>query len=258
MGEMIRQRSTSYARYEELINRRDNLLKEAFQYQRAYTREFGDRIVKLFEKKIECIRKKKTIEFCQAALNHGNTVDQAKLQEYLAKEMAAFQAQLEEMVRDNEMAKNASDISEKDLLELKRIYHRLAKRIHPDMNPGVTASKVLLDLWHRVSVAYECNDLKELQELEVLVMQALENADIEDLDIPDIEDKIADLEKEITKIMETDPYLYQFILNDENAVADKNSSLDAEYRTYEDYGKELDTVLEGIIGSGVKITWKMD
>ena len=71
MDEIIRGKSTSYARYEELITRRDSLKKEAFQYHRAYIREFGDLILKVFRKKIECIQKKKTIEYCQAALNHG-------------------------------------------------------------------------------------------------------------------------------------------------------------------------------------------
>ena len=45
MGEMIRGENTSYARYEELITRRDNLRKEAFQYHRAYVREFGDLVL---------------------------------------------------------------------------------------------------------------------------------------------------------------------------------------------------------------------
>ena len=85
MGEMIRGENTSYARYEELITRRDNLRKEAFQYHRVYVREFGDLILEVFRKKIECIQKKKTIEYCQAALNHGKAVDQKRTQWLLKK-----------------------------------------------------------------------------------------------------------------------------------------------------------------------------
>ncbi len=257
MTDIVRKHNTSYARYEELINRRDDLKKEAFQYHADYVREFGDLILELFRKKIECIRKKKTIEYCQAALNHGNNVDQEKLREYLEKEMADFQAQLKGMVEEHEAVLESTVITEKDLLEIKRIYHRLVKKIHPDINPAVTGSEELMDLWHRVSVSYSCNDLKALQELEVLVMQALESVNIDDIEIPEIEDKIAELEKEIRTIMETDPYQYKFLLADDKAVEAKKEDLKNELKTYEDYSRQLDEVLEEIIGSGVTITWQM-
>jgi hypothetical protein len=258
MADVIKGHNTSYARYEELINRRDELKKQAFQYHTEYVKMFGDLILELFRKKIECIRKKKTIEYCQAALNHGNNVDQEQLQAYLEKEMADFQAQLNNMVKEHEDALKSTTVTEKDMLEIKRIYHRLVKKIHPDINPAVTVSEELMDLWHRVSVAYSCNSLKDLQELEVLVMQALESVDLDYLDIPNLEEKISDLEKEIMKIMETDPYQYKFLLADSKAVEAKKEDLKAELKTYEDYSRQLDEVLEGILGSGVKITWQMN
>ena len=259
MNEIEKGHNTSYSRYEELINRRDNLKKEAFQYHAAYVREFGDLILEIFRKKIECIRKKKTIEYCQAALNHGKSVDQTQLQEYLEKEMEEFQAQLDDMVKEHEASLKSTTVTEKDLLEIKRIYHRLVKKIHPDINPSVATSEELMDLWHRAVICYNCNDLKGLQEVEVLVMTALENANLDeiDIDIPDIEEKIAELEEEIRTIMETDPYQYKYLLEDEKAVAEKKENLNAELRTYEDYSDQLDEILEGIIGSGVKITWQM-
>ncbi len=258
MADVIKGHNTSYARYEELINRRDELKKEAFQYHAEYVKVFGDLILELFRKKIECIRKKKTIEYCQAAINHGNSVDQAQLQAYLEKKMADFQTQLQDMVKEHEAALKSTTVTEKDMLEIKRIYHRLVKKIHPDINPAVTGSEELMDLWHRVTVAYSCNSLKDLQKLEVLVMQALESVDLDDLYIPDIEEKISDLEKEIMEIMETDPYQYKFLLDDSKAVEAKKEDLNAELKTYEEYSRQLDEVLEGVLGSGVKITWQMN
>ena len=258
MADVIKGHNASYARYEELIKRRDELKKEAFQYHAEYVRRFGDLIIELFRKKIECIRKKKTIEYCQAVINHGNSVDQTKLQAYLEKEMADFQAQLQDMVKEHEAALKSTIVTEKDMLEIKRIYHRLVKKIHPDINPAVTGSEELMDLWHRVTMAYSCNSRKDLQELEVLVMQALESVDLDDLYIPDIEEKISDLEKEIMEIMETDPYQYKFLLDDSKAVEAKKEDLNAELKTYEEYSRQLDEVLEGVLGSGVKITWQMN
>ena len=59
-----------------MLMRRDNLKKEAFIYQRNYVAEFGDLILEVFKKKVECIRKKKTIEYCQRSINHGKLIDQ--------------------------------------------------------------------------------------------------------------------------------------------------------------------------------------
>ena len=260
MDEIIRGENTSYARYEELITRRDNLKKEAFQYHRAYVREFGDLILDVFKKKIECIQKKKTIEYCQAALNHGKAVDQKAMQEYLEKEMAEFKAQLKDMVKEHEESLKDGTITEKDALEIKRIYHRLVKKIHPDINPAVSESHTLMDLWNRVVISSDCNDLKGLQELEVLVNKALEDMDMEgtDFEIPNIDEKIAQLEAQILKIRETDPYQYKYLLENADSVAVKKADLKEELKSYEDYSNQLDEILEGIMGKGVKITWQMN
>lgn len=151
-------------------------------------------------------------------------------------------------------------ITEKDVLEIKRIYHRLVKKINPDINPAVSESHTLMDLWNRVVISYDCNDLKGLQKLEVLVNKALEDMDMEgtDFEIPNIDEKIAQLEAEILKIRETDPYQYKYLLENADSVAVKKADLKGELKSYEDYSNQLDEILEGIIGKGVKITWQMN
>ncbi len=151
---IVRVTNTSYSRYEELLMRRDEVKKQAFLYERAYVREFGELILEVFQMKLECIRKKKTIEFCQIFANRGEVVDQEKLQEYLAKELAEYQKQLNDMIAENEAAKKYERVSEADLLKIKRIYHRLVKLIHPDINPEVAANADLNDLWQRLIIAY--------------------------------------------------------------------------------------------------------
>ena len=257
MKRIVRVKNISYTRYEELIRQRDELQKEAFCWEREYTREFGDLILKGFEKKIDCIRLRKTIEFCQAVKNRGGVVDQKQLQEYLIKEMAEFTRQMESMIKDAENAKKSKKVTQKDLLEIKRIYHRIAKQIHPDMNPKVREIPELMDLWNRVSVAYKCNQLKALRELEVLVGKLMgENGEFAaGVDIPDLNAKIAELEEEIEEIRSTDPYQYQFLLQDSQLVQEKKDALEAEYREYALYEKQLEEMLQVVMGQGVMITW---
>ena len=259
--EIIRTGNSSYSRYEELLIRRDDLKKQAFQYERAYVREFGDLILKVFEMKLECIRKKKTIEYCQMFINRGESVDRNALQAYLQRELKEYEAKLNDMIKDNEVAKDNRPISEADLLKIKRIYHKLVKKIHPDINPAISGNEELMGLWQRLIIAYDCNDLKEMEEVEVLVNALLEKLDLgaSDIEIPNIEEKIAEILNEIEKITTTDPYCYKDLLGDAEAVQQKKQELRDELKDYEDYGRQLDDMLDGILGrGGVTLTWLMN
>ena len=64
--ELIRIKNASYARYEELLIQRDAVKKEAFQQEREFVRVFGELILDVFRLKMECICKKKSIEYCSS------------------------------------------------------------------------------------------------------------------------------------------------------------------------------------------------
>lgn len=260
MEDIIKIKNSSYKRYEELLLRRDALKKEAFIWQRNYVAEFGDLILDVFRKKLECIRKKKTIEYCQMAANHGGSIDQEKLREYLAEQMASFNAQLEDMIEDTASAKAREQISEADALKIRKIYHKLVKLIHPDINPMTEENPILSELWQKIQTAYRCNCLSDLEETELLVEAVLEKLGIGEMDIeiPDIDGKIEEAEAEIVKIRETDPYLYKFLLEDPDAIKEKRESLMEELKSYEDYSAQLDEILNGLIANGVSFVWRMN
>ena len=183
MDDLVHVKNSSYSEYESLLLRRDKLKKEAFAYDKEYIRVFGDKILKAFEKKIACIRKKKEISFCQTVFNHGGVLDQVELEEFLEKELKEYNEQLEQLVEENSNAKKASLVSEIDLLEIKKLYRKLTKQIHPDINPKTAETPELLELWNRIVLAYDCNNLKDMKELEVLVAEAIESLGIGKIEI---------------------------------------------------------------------------
>ena len=65
-----------------------------------------------------------------------------------------------------------------------------------DINPKTSEIPQLLELWNRIVLAYECNSLKDIKELELLVAEALESLGIGkiEIEIPDIYEKIAEVE----------------------------------------------------------------
>lgn len=260
MEGIIRVKNSSYGRYEELLLRRDGLKKEGYQLEIEYSRVFGELIIAVFQEQIKCVKKKKTIEFCQAAANHAKSVSQKELQKFVEKETRKLRDNLDEMIEDYENSKAATQITEADKVKIKQLYHKMAKQLHPDIHPMVAESEELKSLWQSMVIAYNCNDLKLLQELEVLVSKALESVtdgQVE-LDIPDIEYKIAELESEIQTIIETDPYQYRFLLRDKEAVEEKKRLLEDELKQYRDYGVQLDELLNGLLASGVSIIWEMN
>ena len=260
MDELIIVKNEGYAEYEELLLKRDNVRKEAGLYEKAYIAKFGDMIVAIFEKKIECIKKKKSISYIQAKINRGESIDTDALEKYIQEQTAEYNEKLLDMIRENEEAQSGKTLTEKTIKMIKRLYHKLAKLIHPDINPITNEDERLKNLWNMVVVSYNHNNLDELEEAEILINHVLEEMqlDIMEIEIPDIDKKIARVKEEIYQIMENNPYQYKYLLENPDAVSEREKELDEEYKNYCNYEKELDEILNRLTESGAKFVWKMN
>ena len=247
--------SDLFERYEELILRKSALQKECFQLEQEYLRIFGKDIMALYHMQLECARKKKTIEFCQIARNHGQEPDEKQLESFIAAETAELKEHFQQLREAYENSKVTGEVTEAEFLEIRQIYHRLVKLIHPDLHPELEDK--LFDKWNQIVMAYKCNDLGNLRELEVLVAAALAEVSGKEIsiDIPDIKEKIKKLEAEIVNIMSKTPYQYKFLLTNPNAVNEKKESLKSELKNYELYSKQLDRLLEDVLPEGMIIVW---
>ena len=246
--QLIRVTGGDYSQYEELLLRRDELEKDAEQILIGYTRIFGDITTEIFQLKIECIALKKSISYCVMLRNRGQSVNLEELQEFIAERMAVYQAELDEMIRQNELSKGSKKISAFQDREIKRIYRKIAKVLHPDISNVTEKYPSLADLFQRVIIAYNCNDYKELKELEVLVNRALEEVGEEkfELIIPDIQEKMEELEEEIRMITTTEPYLYQELLNDSARRQQKMKEFEEERDSYVEYKAKLELQLKKV------------
>ena len=68
MDEIRKSTDNRCSEYETLLFVRDKLRKEAYAWKNRYLAEFGDLITAVFEQKIACIKKKKSISFCQISI----------------------------------------------------------------------------------------------------------------------------------------------------------------------------------------------
>ena len=246
--EIINLKKSAYEDYQDLLLRRDNLRKEAEQIHLEYLRIFGEDMRAVFEKKIECIKKKKKIARCQMLVNQGKKLISQEIDAYIDMVMGDYYQELENLCETLAHLQESRSISTYELKKIKEIYYRLAKRIHPDMRKDLANDETIMKLWSRIVMAYEHNQLKELQELEVLVDAYLkDNAmDLSEL-VEDIENKIVEVDEEIKEIISTNPYQYRFILEDEKALKVIKKELEMELENYITYGKQLDEVLANFV-----------
>ena len=239
-----------YSQYEELLLYRDELEKEAENIFMEYTRVFGDITAEIFKLKIDCIALKKSISYCVKKKNRGEKLSAEDLQKYIAERMSVYQSELDEMMYQNELSKKGKAISSFQSQEIKRIYREIAKLLHPDISDLTEKYPSLANLFQQVMFAYKCNDYKRIKELEILVNRALRELGEEDFVhvIPDIEEKIKELENEIQGIISTEPYVYKNILRDHNVTREKLSEYEKERDSYLSYKTELESKLKELQG----------
>ena len=99
--------------------------------------------------------------------------------------------------------------------------------------------------------------MKELRETEVLINRYLKEQGFERIEtsIPNIEEKIRELEEEIAGILSTEPYIYKDLLDDEEQVEAIKKKLRAEVAEYEDYKQRLSKALETMLEGG-EVDWQ--
>lgn len=244
-----------YEEYENLLMERDEARKKAGQVWTVYLKLFGQLMTEVFEEKLECVKRKKAISYCQYALNHSGQLSSADLNAYLQRELAALQQHLEALREDAKRGRESQTSTAYEVERSRTLYRRVAKLLHPDAHPETDQSERLRQLWQRAVIAYGANNVKELAEIEVLARRALKELGLsgEAAEIPDLKDRIGELRREIEQIYATEPYIHIALVNDEAAVARKQQALRDELAEYQKYRAQLDEVLSSLTGSGLVV-----
>ena len=241
---IIKEENASLEELKELILRLEHLEKEAIEYLHRYIREFGECIEESFTLKIESIKLKKSIAFCQARKNRGLPIEQSELEEYIEEGMDKYYQELEVLVsiRDEEL----HGITTIDYTRIKKLYYKIVNQIHPDLYPERFKEESIQELWERARDAYQRNDYDVLCNVEIMLATILEELGVEStIEVENLSAKIAKVRQDIAVVLQNEPYMHKYLLEDDAAITRKRQEFAEEIEEYKAYIASLKVELAG-------------
>ena len=195
----------------ELIYEYDNLINHKGPFlEHLYVSIFGfdEYMMYKLEFKIKLLKRK--IQLIRIQVNHEKNIDMDEINSTLKKEFDDYEKQIDAQLNELNyiMDQKFVKLSEDEVIEIKKIYRELVKKLHPDLNPNQTIYEK--NLFHQATNAFHNNDLNKLKSLYYLCEEESDSNQIEDLNllIEDFENKIMNLENEY-------PFNKEKLLSDE-------------------------------------------
>jgi hypothetical protein len=238
--------------YENLIIEKEQYMKDALAYEIGFMREFGELFADNFKAKIECIRLKKTIGFCQAKINRGIKINVDEMNSQIDDDMHGYYSELKRIMRDAKEIIERGKATDDAIETSKNIYHRIAKVLHPEINRQTENVQRLKELWNQANDAYYKYDVYALSNIEVAVDKTLAELGTAGFEIDErrIDEKIEILKKQIARIANGKPYTYGEILNNDTKKKLKKSEMQREIEDYKVYATNLEELLEQLLAEG--------
>lgn len=198
-----------------------------------YMLQLGTLEYKAYEAECMALRLKRKVELIQAKQNRQEKVILSKIEERLELEFAKYQEELDAQIEKmNEALEHnqLETLSAEDNKELKKLYRKIVKEIHPDINPEVTEAQ--FKMFANAVSAYKNGDLETLRIINEMVgehtlpekskdaMEQLldEKKRLESL-LKIIQDKIVAIKSEY-------PYIAKEIIEDPEKIARKQDELE--------------------------------
>ena len=225
-----------------LVLERDELLYvECKNIEMQYMLKFGTLEHRVFEAQCTMLRMKRKLELIQAKRNRQEKIIMDEIEKTLDGEFEEFQKKLKEQLEKMAAAidrGHAEVLSEKDTKELKRLYRRVVKALHPDLNPGLSEEKQQLLL--RAINAYEHGDLNTLRVIEETISDPV-LPEMDENSITSLRQErdrliplLSDLKERIAKIKLQFPYTVKEIVIDEIRVEQYRNQLKTILKQYQE------------------------
>jgi len=219
-----------------------------------YMLKLGSLEYKAYEAQCAALRLKRKIELIQARKNRQEVINLTVIDKTLDEEFLEYEKKLNEQVEKmNEAIEHSKGeyLSEEDNKELKKLYRKIVKVLHPDINPEVSAAQVKM-LDNAVN-AYKNGDLKTLRIIDEMVGDHKLPEKHQDALTQLKEEKerldkmVATIQESITKIKSEYPYNVKDILEDEKKVEQKKVELEELLKQYKELAETYNAKIKEML-----------
>lgn len=206
-----------------------------------YMVRLGQFECRVFSLNIELARWQRRFTLLQIALNRGEKPDFMAIETQLDKEFGAYLEKIEEndkRIRDAAAHASMERMPEADAITLRTDYINAVKRLHPDLNPGLSESATAL--WHKIQSAYSEKDWPALGFLLGLVDDVLGGrheisgapGGLEELrrEIAGLEERLDALRMRTEMLTAEEPFIWRDLLRDRGEVSLRRTKLDEKIR----------------------------
>jgi len=151
-----------------------------------------DQLEKLYLE-FESKKLKRKIELIQSYINQNKSVNIAEVENILLRESLDWEREIKNYATALKNAEKRVKLleTEPDSTQLKSLFRKLCKMLHPDINPNLNEMQKLL--WTRVYEAYKDCNLEELKSIELI----LDND--EDYKISEVQNDLSEIKNKLDK-----------------------------------------------------------
>ena len=226
-----------------------------------YMMRIGRLECRLFSLQLQVRRLKREIALHQAARNRRESISDEEVKRIIEREFAEYRAALaehREKIRRAEAHHFAPKLSVAATQALRKLYHDMVRKLHPDLNRDLPEKAK--ELWIRIAAAYRNCEWQELNILADMVYDLLDGGARADDAANGVEEllaeerriaaKSAEVRERLRELQERPPYSYRALLEDERAVNDKRRELQEALRRTGEYIAELTSLRDELRGGG--------
>lgn len=235
----------------ETLMARDHLLfHEAELLKAEYMEKVGLLEYKLYEFQITFQRLKRKLELIRQKLSCQEKVNMQAIEYKLDAEYAEYEEKIAVRLAEiTELMNISGTLAEDDSKELKSLYKKLVKRLHPDLNPGQSDEEYVL--FQKAVYAYQHSDARTLRRIDMLTdkisKESSNKYEMKKLRYKSLQKACEDMEREMTEIRQRFPFDKAAFLNDKQAVKLRQSELQASLEEYKEKYAELEQKLKEVL-----------
>jgi len=237
----------------EFVHDRDELIYHVCpKLQAEYMLSIGKLEYAIYEYQCKILRAKRKIEIIQASLNREQSYNIEEIEKQLDNEYQNYTKKLLEKQKEIESArlKNSNygkPLTEEEASELKKIYTKIVKKLHPDINPNTTEEQH--GQFADAVNAYKNANLSELRIIYLLLEKTSVTETENSMDKLKTKKELLFNEKkyllnEIQKIKETFPYAVNDLLQDEAKLNSKIDELSHQLTEYQEQYNDIENRLK--------------